>query len=192
MAEATQPLAAAQREFFSYSGPTAGVNYPFKVQYCGECSMPIEYCEFYPNYEKCKKWLESHLPGEFERLVSCKGDGEAGGEGDDGEKKKRQTRGGKGTVKAKKKSEPQGIKLGTAKRGKKKMVTIVMGLASYDIDLKEASKYFANKFACGSNIQAEDEIVIQGDVKDDLFDILPEKWKSINEDDIDDIGEVKK
>jgi hypothetical protein len=36
-------------------------------------------------------------------------------------------------VKAKKKSEPQGIKLGTAKRGKKKMVTIVMGLASYGL-----------------------------------------------------------
>ena len=51
-----------------------------------------------------------------------------------------------------------------------------------DIDLKEASKYFANKFACGSNIQAEDEIVIQGDVKDDLFDILPEKWKIVSYD----------
>lgn len=49
-----------------------------------------------------------------------------------------------------------------------------------DINLKEASKYFANKFACGSNIQADDEIVIQGDVKYDLFDILPEKWKCVS------------
>ena len=38
MAEAAEPLAAAQREFFTYSGPTAGVNYPFKVQYCGGIS----------------------------------------------------------------------------------------------------------------------------------------------------------
>ncbi|XP_052797588.1 density-regulated protein homolog [Mya arenaria] len=192
MAEATAPLAAVDRQFLEYTGPVAGVKYPVKVKYCGECSMPIEYCEFYPNYEKCKKWLEMHLPDQFEKLMVLRGEGESGGDVDDGEKKKRQTRGGKGTVKARKKAEPLGIKLGTAKRGKKKTVTIVMGLASYEIDLKEASKFFANKFACGSTIQGEDEIVIQGDVKFDLFDILPEKWKIINEDDIDDIGEIKK
>ena len=33
---------------------------------------------------------------------------------------------------------------------------------------------------------------IQGDVKDDLFDILPEKWPEIDEDLIDDIGERKR
>jgi len=59
------------------------------------------------------------------------GDGEGGGDLDDGDKKKRQTRGGKGAVKAKKKTEPLGIKLATGKRGKKKTVTIVIGLASY-------------------------------------------------------------
>lgn len=64
-------------------------------------------------------------------MISSGEEVEGGGEGDEGEKKKRQTRGGKGTVKAKKKAEPQGIKLATSKRGKKKMVTVVMGLASY-------------------------------------------------------------
>lgn len=49
-----------------------------------------------------------------------------------------------------------------------------------EIDLKEASKYFATKFSCGSSISGDDEIVIQGDVKDDLFDILPEKWPQVN------------
>lgn len=192
MAEAT-PLPAAVREFLPYTGATSGVKYPLKVKYCGECTMPIEYCEYYPNYDRCKKWLECNLPEEFEKLATLKEGGEEeGGEGDGEEKKKRQTRGGKGTIKAKKKAEPEGIKLATGKRGKKKTVTIVIGLASYDIDLKEASKFFSNKFSCGSSIQGEDEIVIQGDVKDDLFDILPEKWKSINEDDIDDIGEMKK
>ena len=47
------------------------------------------------------------------------------------EKKKRQTRGGKGVIKAKKKTEPQGLKLSTATRGKKKRVTIIAGLATY-------------------------------------------------------------
>ena len=49
-----------------------------------------------------------------------------------------------------------------------------------EIDLKTASKFFAGKFSCGASIAGEDEIVIQGDVKDDLFDILPEKWSIVS------------
>lgn len=37
-----------------------------------------------------------------------------------------------------------------------------------------------------------DEIVIQGDVKDDLFDLVSEKWPEIDEDSIEDLGDVKK
>lgn len=35
MAEAPEPLAAAEREFFTYEGPVPGVKYPVKVLYCG-------------------------------------------------------------------------------------------------------------------------------------------------------------
>jgi len=35
MAEATPPLAAADRQFLEYSGPVKGVKYPVKVPYCG-------------------------------------------------------------------------------------------------------------------------------------------------------------
>lgn len=48
-----------------------------------------------------------------------------------------------------------------------------------DIDLKAASKFFASRFSCGSSVTGEDEIVIQGDFKDDLFDILTEKWSEV-------------
>ena len=48
-----------------------------------------------------------------------------------------------------------------------------------EIDLKDASKFFASKFSCGSSVSGDDEIVIQGDVKDDLFDFLPEKWSQV-------------
>ena len=51
-----------------------------------------------------------------------------------------------------------------------------------EIDLKDASKFFATKFSCGSSVSGDDEIVIQGDVKDDLFDILPEKWSQVSHD----------
>lgn len=52
-------------------------------------------------------------------------------EGDGDTDKKRQKRGGKGQIKTKKKSEPRGIRLGTAKRGKKKHITVVIGLGTY-------------------------------------------------------------
>lgn len=48
-----------------------------------------------------------------------------------------------------------------------------------EIDLKVASKFLATKFSCGASVTGEDEIVIQGDVKDDLFDTLTEKWPQV-------------
>ena len=37
-------------------GPQPGVKYPIKMEYCGNCSMPVgEYCEYYLDYENCKK-----------------------------------------------------------------------------------------------------------------------------------------
>lgn len=77
-------------------------------------------------------------------------------------------------------------------RGKKKSVTVVTGLSSFGIDLKVASKFFGQKFACGSSQTGDDEIVIQGDVKDDLFEVIPEKWKEIDEDFIEDLGDQKR
>lgn len=55
-----------------------------------------------------------------------------------------------------------------------------------------AAKFFGTKFACGSSVTGDDEIVIQGDVKDDLFDVIPEKWPEIDEDLIEDLGDQKR
>jgi len=46
--------------------------------------------------------------------------------------------------------------------------------------LKIAAKFFGSKFACGSSVTGDDEIVIQGDVKDDLFEVIPEKWPQVS------------
>jgi density-regulated protein len=61
-----------------------------------------------------------------------------------------------------------------------------------DIDLKLAAKFFGSKFACGSSVTGDDELVIQGDVKDELFDVIPEKWPEIDEDVIEDLGDLKR
>lgn len=150
-----------------------------------------QYCEYYPDYEKCKVWLEKNLPSEFSNLKVLEDADGAGGTDDD---KKRQKRGGKGMMKAKKTKDdaPKKVCVSRAPRGKKKSVTVVTGLSTFDIDLKVAAKFFGTKFACGSSVTGDDEIVIQGDVKDDLFDIIPEKWPEIDEDSIDDLGDQKR
>ena len=170
-------------------GPQPGVKYPVVMEYCGNCTMPFEFCENYPDVEGCRKWLAENLPQQFENLKTAE-DGEEGDE----DAKKRQKRGGKGMMKAKKKEAEatKKIILSIAPRGKKKAVTVVQGMKTFGIELKVASKFFSSKFACSSSITGDDEIVIQGDVKDELFDVLPEKWPEIDEDLIDDIGERKR
>jgi len=174
----------------------AASSYPLKVAYCGECSMPPEYCEYGPFAEKCKAWLQKNIPDLFQALnVGEEGGEGAGKEGEgtatEGDKSKRQTRGGKAS-KAKKKAdtkEPK-VQLASSSRGKR-TTTLVIGLSTCGVKLKDASKFFANKFAAAASVTGEDEILIQGDVKDDLFDIIEEKF-NVDPDFIHDIGTVKR
>ena len=49
-----------------------------------------------------------------------------------------------------------------------------------EIDLKKASKTFAQHFSCGSAVTGDDEIVIQGDVGYDVIDFIQEKWPDVS------------
>lgn len=95
----------------------------------------MQYCEYYPDYEKCKAWLEKNLPDEFSKVKldddATAASDDAGGE----DKKKSQRRGGKGILKAKKvKADvPRKICVSRAPRGKKKSVTVVTGLSSFGL-----------------------------------------------------------
>ncbi|KAM8705643.1 hypothetical protein ACLKA7_010018 [Drosophila subpalustris] len=169
------------------------VTYPLEVKYCGHCSMPIEYCEFYSEYDKCKEWLSKNYPEDYEKLMLR--EAEEGNDANGGEKK-RQKRGGKGLLRAKKEScdddAPKRICLTCATRGKNKRVTIVAGMGAFKIDLRAAAKFFGSKFACGSSVTSDNDIVIQGDVKEVLLKVIPEKWEEIPGNVIEDCGEGKK
>lgn len=170
------------------NGPVDGESYPKKVVYCGECSLPLEYCYLNADFAKCKQWLERNLPDLFDDLYLDKEEGE---DGDGSKKSGRQKRGGKGLAKPKKKAVDRHVGIARANRGKKKFVTVVTGLSTFDVDVKDAAKWFSSKFACGSSVTGPDEIVIQGDVKDDLFDLISEKWPQIDEDFVEDLGDRK-
>ncbi|CAN1217503.1 Translation machinery-associated protein 22 [Linum perenne] len=42
---------------------------PVTVLYCGVCSLPPEYCEFGPDFEKCKPWLVKNAPDVYPDLL---------------------------------------------------------------------------------------------------------------------------
>jgi density-regulated protein DRP1 len=49
--------------------------------------------------------------------------------------------------------------------------------------LKKAAKLFATKFACGASVTKSpagiDEIVVQGDVQDEIYDLILDTWKQV-------------
>ena len=101
-------------------------------------------------------------------------------------------KGGRGQIKQKKKTVPQKVTIAKIPRAKKKYVTRVCGLATFEIDLREAQRFFAQKLSCGASVTGEDEIIIQGDFTDDIIDVIQEKWPEVDDDSIEDLGEVKK
>lgn len=81
-------------------------------------------------------------------------------------------------------------------RNKRKYVTVVSGLEEHGLDLKKIAKELGKKFATGSSVtktaSGGEEITVQGDVSDDVYDWLTERYEDIPEDNIDCIEDKKK
>ncbi|KAG5220600.1 Translation machinery-associated protein [Salix suchowensis] len=84
-------------------------------------------------------------------------------------------------------------------RNKRKHITAVHGLEAFGIDLKKAAKQFASKFATGAsvtkNAQGLDEVVVQGDVSDEIVDMIEQEagvLKGIPVDNVEIVEEKKK
>ncbi|KAJ3042918.1 Translation machinery-associated protein 22 [Rhizophlyctis rosea] len=169
------------------------------ILYCGVCSMPPEYCDYSGTTKKCKKWLSDEHPDVFSRLypnqdlskdLEEKATLKEGEEdvAEEGEKKKPKVQETKAEKERRKKAEAH-VVICRIERTKRKRVITVFGLENFDVDLKKAAKLFATKFACGASVtknpQGQDEIVVQGDVQDDIYELVRETWPSIPDDQID-------
>ena len=81
-------------------------------------------------------------------------------------------------------------------RNKRKYVTAVSGLEAHGMDLKKVAKDFGKKFATGSSVtktaSGGEEIVVQGDVSDEIYDWITETYEDIPEENIDCIEDKKK
>lgn len=81
-------------------------------------------------------------------------------------------------------------------RNKRKYVTAVSGLEAHGLDLKKVAKDFGKKFATGSSVtktaSGTDEIVVQGDLSDEIYDWITETYEDIPEENVDCIEDKKK
>jgi len=149
------------------------VQYPVTVVYCGICGYPPEYCEFgsADTYAKCKVWIVENAP---EVLPGLKKEDVAQDAKLATQEKVQMLPGGKV-----KKTELPSVIISHVARTKRKWVTIVTGISGFGIDPNQACKIFRNKFACGASVSRDkkDEIVIQGDVKDEIFQVMMGAYK---------------
>ncbi|KAF4436217.1 Translation machinery-associated 22 [Fusarium acutatum] len=173
------------------------------VKYCGVCTLPPEYCEYGGTVKKCQEWLEKNEPELYNRIWSAEAL-EAATASLSVEAQKRAAKDAqKKTAKAEAAEAKHAdllaksvVTIKRIERNKKKFVTAVIGLESFDLELKKVAKDLGKKFATGSSVTklpgGGEEIVVQGDVSVELEEFLLEKYKQIPEDHIELVEDKKK
>ncbi|OVA03993.1 Translation initiation factor SUI1 [Macleaya cordata] len=172
---------------------------PVQVLYCAVCSLPAEYCEFGPDFEKCKPWLIENAPETYPDLirdanekeadkvseqlqsVSVSGEGAAAG-GTSTTKQEEVKRLPGGKIKKKEKKE---VVIEKVVRNKRKCVTTVKGLDLFGVKLSDASKKLGKKFASGASVvkgpTEKEQIDVQGDISYDIVEFITETWPDVPE-----------
>ncbi|CAN6563795.1 unnamed protein product [Malus baccata var. baccata] len=176
----------------------AGKPQPVRVLYCAMCSLPAEYCEFGPDFEKCKPWLIQNAPDLYPDLVKeanaketdkvanqlqSTGISSGGGDGAASSAPKEEVKrlpGGKI-----KKKEKQEVTIEKVTRNKRKSITTVKGLELFGVKLSDASKKLGKKFATGASVvkgpTEKDQIDVQGDIAYDIVEFITDTWPDVPE-----------
>ncbi|CAA7258480.1 unnamed protein product [Cyclocybe aegerita] len=185
-AQSPPRTAAAEGEAGSSSQPAEPAKEPtppVQVLYCQVCSFPLEYCEFGSSLTRCKEWLKEEHPDLYDKFYSEEAlqakigtlSLEAQTKLEKDTAKKEAKAEAKADAALKKKMASQ-VTIKRIERTKRKHVTAIHGLEAFSIDLKKAAKQLAGRFATGAsvtkNAQGLDEIVVQGDVADEVYEIL--------------------
>lgn len=165
-----------------------------KVLYCGECGLPAEYCEFGPEFEKCKPWLIQNAPDIYPDLLKESSAKEAdkvsdqlqstsisaGGSSKSQPEEVKRLPGGK--VKKKDRKE---VVIEKVVRNKRKCITTVKGLELFGVKLSDASKKLGKKFATGASVvkgpTEKEQIDVQGDIAYDIVEFLTDTWPDVPE-----------
>ncbi|CAN6675175.1 hypothetical protein TRVA0_104S00144 [Trichomonascus vanleenenianus] len=154
-----------------------------EVLYCGVCTFPPEYCEFGGTAKRCKGWLEKNHPDTYTRLYTESGEATSSLPVEKQEEieqkvKKQQAKEESRAERELQKKLASKVTIKRIERSKRKHVIAILGLEVFGIDLKKLAKTFASKFATGASVtksaEGKDEIIIQGDVGDEVHDYINE------------------
>ncbi|KAF8914371.1 translation initiation factor SUI1 [Gymnopilus junonius] len=156
---------------------------PVRVIYCDVCSFPLEYCEFGSSFTRCKESLKESNEELYNKYYSDEAlQSKIGTLSLEAQKKlekdaaKKEAKAEAKADAALKKKLASQVTIKRIERTKRKHVTAIHGLEAFSIDLKKAAKQLAGRFATGAsvtkNAQGLDEIVVQGDVSDEILEIL--------------------
>ncbi|POS76072.1 hypothetical protein DHEL01_v205523 [Diaporthe helianthi] len=174
-----------------------------KVLYCGVCTLPPEYCEYGGTVKKCQEWLQKKHKDLYEAIWSAEALAASTANLSVEAQKRAEKDAQKKTAKAEAAEQKQADKRAASvvtikriERNKRKYVTSVAGLEAFDLELKKVAKEFGKKFATGSSVtktpSGGEEIVVQGDVSNEIEEFLTDKYKQIPEDNIELVEDKKK
>ncbi|XP_015889130.1 translation machinery-associated protein 22 isoform X1 [Ziziphus jujuba] len=179
---------------------------PVRVLYCAICSLPAEYCEFGPDFEKCKPWLIQNAPDLYPDLVKdcsficteanakeadkvseqlqstsiSSGGGDGAASSAPKQEEVKRLPGGKI-----KKKEKQEVVIEKVTRNKRKCITTVKGLDLFGVKLSDASKKLGKKFATGASVvkgpTEKEQIDVQGDIAYDIVEFITDTWPDVPE-----------
>lgn len=163
----------------------------------------LQYCEYGGTTKKCEDWLEKHHPDLHTALYSddavTAGLSTLSVDAQKRAEKDAQKKAAKAVAAEARESEKRAsskIYIKRVERNKRKFVTEISGLEAFGLDLKKVAKEFGKKFATGSSVTKTaaggEEITVQGDVSDDVFEWLQENHEDIPEDNIEQIEDKKK
>ncbi|SPO24563.1 related to Translation machinery-associated protein 22 [Ustilago trichophora] len=182
----------------SEAGPSVPTGpQPREVVYCAVCTFPPEYCEFGPSPSKCRSWLKDNQPELYSKLwseeaISSNLANLTTKQAEDLEreaaKKERKTVAKEERARAE--MAASRIVLKKEARTKRKVTTSIIGLHLFSPPLpalKVVAKALSSRFATGASVSKSvqnpgvDEIVVQGDVADDVRDLILARTKPFHE-----------
>ncbi|KAK4391800.1 Translation machinery-associated protein 22 [Sesamum angolense] len=155
---------------------------PVQVLYCGVCGLPAEYCEFGPDFEKCKPWLIQNAPDLYPDLIKEAGAGDADKVSDQLQSTSISSDGS-----SKPKEEVKRLPGGKIKKKEKQEVIIekVTRNKRKWIKLNDASKKLGKKFATGASVvkgpTEKEQIDVQGDIAYDIVEFITDTWPDVPE-----------
>ncbi|KVI01190.1 Density-regulated protein DRP1 [Cynara cardunculus var. scolymus] len=162
---------------------------PVQVPYCGVCGLPAEYCEFGPDFEKCKPWLIRNAPQLYPDLIQESNSKEADGVSDQLQSFSITDSTGPSGSSALKQEPVKRLPGGKIKkkvtRNKRKSITTIKGLELFGVKLSDASKKLGKKFATGASVvkgpTEKDQIDVQGDIAYDIVEFITDTWPDVPE-----------